>query len=179
MGRNANPLDPAVIEKERQVMELRTAGAPFSEIARTVGYADAGGAHKAFKRGLRRYVQPVAEEAREVEALRLDRLQTAVWAPAMRGNIAAGQQVLRIMERRARLLGLDYDDWLAGERLVLDEERVTLLAGALQGWLQQMGLDRDERAVEATRQMLLRLSEDRPELEQVSAERIDEEVAGA
>jgi len=44
---------------------------------------------------------------RQTEGARLDRMQRAVWPAAISGDIKAGAQVLRIMERRARLFGLD------------------------------------------------------------------------
>ena len=52
-------------------------------------------------------MQDSADELRVVEADRLDRMQVAHWAAAMRGDVPATAQVIKIMERRARLLGLD------------------------------------------------------------------------
>jgi hypothetical protein len=50
-----------------------------------------------------------ADELREIEANRLDRLFVVAWRRAMAkdGDLAAIDRALRIMERRARLLGLD------------------------------------------------------------------------
>jgi hypothetical protein len=42
-----------------------------------------------------------------LELMRLERLHAAVWPQAIRGDVNAVDRVLRIMERRARLLGLD------------------------------------------------------------------------
>lgn len=47
------------------------------------------------------------EQARELESQRLDRMIGAVWRQATAGDLAAVDRVLRILERRARLLGLD------------------------------------------------------------------------
>lgn len=47
------------------------------------------------------------EQLRVMEAQRLDRLQAAHFASAIEGDFNATTIVLRIMERRARLLGLD------------------------------------------------------------------------
>jgi len=49
----------------------------------------------------------LVEEARNVELQRLDNLQLGIWEDACKGKLSAIDRVLRIMERRARLLGLD------------------------------------------------------------------------
>ena len=48
-----------------------------------------------------------ADEFRALEQVRLDALQFALWARAEQGDLVAVDCVLKIMERRARLLGLD------------------------------------------------------------------------
>jgi hypothetical protein len=48
-----------------------------------------------------------AQELRALEALRLDQMQAALWQQATDGDVRAIDRILRIMERRARLLGLD------------------------------------------------------------------------
>jgi hypothetical protein len=47
------------------------------------------------------------EHRRRHEAERLDELESAIWPNAMAGNLDAIDRCLAIMERRARLLGLD------------------------------------------------------------------------
>ncbi len=94
-------------EKAAQAMRLRAAGVTYEEIARTLGYSARSNAHIAVQRALRDAIQEPADELRTLEAGRLDKLQQALWAQAMQGNQGAVDRVLRIMERRARLLGLD------------------------------------------------------------------------
>lgn len=118
------------IEKERQVLELRRAGVTFDEIATRVGYADRGAAHKAYKRALARTLQQPAAEIRELEADRLDRLLVAVWARALRGDLAAVDRVIRLMERRSRLLGLDHADGIAERQIELEEGKAQLVVQA-------------------------------------------------
>lgn len=99
---------PELVERERQVLELRRAGATYDDCARAVGYATPQGAYLAYQRALKRtLVETGAEEARQQELDRLDRLQRAVWPNALQGDLAAVNSVLRIMDRRARYLGLD------------------------------------------------------------------------
>lgn len=109
MGRARQARTPTadVIERERRVLELRRAGVSFDLIATQVGYRDRGAAYKAYKRALARTLQQPAAELRDLEVDRLDRLLTAVWPKALRGDLAAVDRVLRVAERRARLLGLD------------------------------------------------------------------------
>lgn len=100
--------DPDVIEKERRVLELRRAGLTFDVIAQEVGYSNASGAYHAFTRAMKRTLQQAgADELRELELDRLDRLQRFAWPQATQGNLRAIDSILRIMARRARLLGLD------------------------------------------------------------------------
>jgi hypothetical protein len=99
---------PDTIDRERQVLELRRAGATFDDIAVRLGFANKSGAWQAYKRALdRTLVDAGADELRAIEADRLDRLQQRVWVLALGGDLPAVNVMLRIMERRARLLGLD------------------------------------------------------------------------
>lgn len=99
--------DPAVIEKERKVLEMRLAGITFELIAKQVGFASAGACYNAYKRALIRTLQEPADAVREAELARLDRLMQGVWTQALRGENRSVESVLKIMDRRAKLLGLD------------------------------------------------------------------------
>jgi len=46
----------------------------------------------------------------QLELERLDAMQAAIWDDAMNGHLGAIDRVLKIMERRAKLLGLDQLD---------------------------------------------------------------------
>jgi hypothetical protein len=100
-------LDPVVFDKERQVLELRLQGYTFDVIAEHVGYASPGSAHNAYKRGLMRTLQEPSQELRDLEIARLDRLMNGVWEKALLGDVPAVNAVLKILERRAKMLGLD------------------------------------------------------------------------
>jgi hypothetical protein len=86
---------------------MRMAGATFQQIADGLGYADPSSAHKAVTRGLVETVRPAADELRELEAARLDRLLLAVWRDALTGNLKAVESARKILADRARLLGLN------------------------------------------------------------------------
>jgi hypothetical protein len=103
---NAVP-EPEQLDRELRVLELRRAGLTWQRIAEEVGYADHTGAYSAYKRALKRTLQQPADELRQQELDRIDRLQLAIWQKAMQGDMKAIATIVRLMERRAKLLGLD------------------------------------------------------------------------
>lgn len=105
----AKALDPEVIEKERKALELRRAGITYDVIAERTGYSDRSAARKAVQRALKRTLAGPAKELRDLEADRLDRLQAGLWAEAAKGHLGSVDRILKIMDRRARLLGLDIE----------------------------------------------------------------------
>lgn len=105
--RKGNVAVPAA-EKRAMAIELRRTGMTFDAIAVTVGFANRGAAFKAVQSGLREMlVDAGAEELRSLEAERLDELQRSRWEKAINGDDFALDRVLKIMKRRAELLGLD------------------------------------------------------------------------
>ena len=104
---NAAVPAPELVDKEIKVLELRRAGLTWQRIAEETGYADHTGAYAAYKRAIKRTMQQPADELREAELDRIDRLQLALWPKAMKGDNASINTIVRLMERRARLLGLD------------------------------------------------------------------------
>jgi orotate phosphoribosyltransferase-like protein len=104
---NAAVPSPELVDKEVKVLELRRAGLTWQRIAEETGYADHTGAYAAYKRAIKRTQQQPADELREQELDRIDRLQLALWPKAMKGDNASINTIVRLMERRARLLGLD------------------------------------------------------------------------
>jgi hypothetical protein len=97
---------PERIDKEREIVELRTEGYVWREIAVQVGMSTAG-VYKAYNRAMTRVIAPSIEEHRELELDRLDILQRTYWQPAVNGNLRAADYVLRVIDKRAKLLGLD------------------------------------------------------------------------
>ena len=85
-------------------------------------------AAKIVKRALGRVHQEPAFEIRKLEAERLDRLQLSFWQKAIGGDGRALDRVLRIMERRANLLGLDHAHGIAERSLELEAGRIRLMA---------------------------------------------------
>ena len=104
---NEKQPEPEVLERENKILELRRAGTTWAVIAERVGYASPSGAYQAYQRIAQRFIRPKLEELRDTELDRLDRLQLGVWGKAITGDLRAIDAVLRIIDRRARLLGLE------------------------------------------------------------------------
>ncbi len=94
-------------ERHLQALELRKAGVTYEQIAGQLGYSNASGARKAVASALKATLREPAEELRELEVVRLDAMLLPLWRRVQAGDEKAVDRVLRIMERRARLLGLD------------------------------------------------------------------------
>lgn len=107
MGARPSRLKPEVLEREANVLKLRRGGLTFDLIAKELGFKNASGAHKAYTNACKRIVQADVEEIRATEIDRLDIAQGAIWSRVMRGEVPAVMALLKIMERRARILGLD------------------------------------------------------------------------
>lgn len=128
----------AAHERQIRALELRRQGKSFPEIARELGYRGVASAYDAVMGALRATLREPAEQVRALELERLDIMLNAVWPAALEGDIAAQQQVLRLMDRRARYLGLD-----APQRIDI-EARIRAKA-------EQLGLDPDAAVAEAAR----------------------------
>lgn len=119
--------------RRTQAIEMRARGESWDSIASALGYADRGTACKDVSRALAERLKDqgqAADELREIELEKLDRMERAVVAVLEREHVVvqggkvvvdpdsgrlrddgpvldAVRTLLRIGERRARLLGLD------------------------------------------------------------------------
>jgi DNA-binding CsgD family transcriptional regulator len=92
-----------------QAIELRKAGATYRQIGERLSVSEAQ-AYNDVQRELARLAtqtQDAAAALRVLESERLDALMLALWQQAKQGNQGAIDRVLKVMERRARLVGLD------------------------------------------------------------------------
>lgn len=96
-----------LLDKRRQAVELRLAGATYQQIADRLAFANHSGARKAVQAGLKEAIREPAEEVLDRELARLDSMLLGLWDKARRGDVFAVDRVLKIMDRRARYLGLD------------------------------------------------------------------------
>jgi hypothetical protein len=92
--------------RRTRALELRAGGARYDEIAREVGYANRGTAHKVISQALEAREAATVDFLRQMELARLDALQVSLWDDAMAGDLPSATAVLRIIDARCRLLGL-------------------------------------------------------------------------
>ena len=94
-------------ERRLRALELRMRGLTYADIASQVGYASPSGAHKAVRAALEAEALMAASEVRDLLVMRLETLLQGIWDAACRGDLQAIDRVLRVLDREAKLLGLD------------------------------------------------------------------------
>jgi predicted transcriptional regulator len=95
--------------RQRQVLELRTAGFTQPQIAEKLG-VDQATVSRDLKEAFSAYAQELDEEKKHYARLDLRRLEAIIaaqWPAAEEGCTKAARVVLAALERRAKLLGLD------------------------------------------------------------------------
>ena len=135
-------------KRRKEVIQLREAGATWADIADTIEERHGAGAlpnhwgkryacqdfHRALGK-LQEEVRDRARSVREMELKRLNRMQRGLWQSAINGDTDAARTVVKLMKRRASLLGLDEPEELdvtAGT----DTETIETLLDALQDYPQ-------------------------------------------
>lgn len=97
------------LEREERILQLRIGGARYQQIADALGIVPST-VGRALQRGMARWqaqADDLASELIWLQLERLDRLLLGIWPEAVKGNVAAIDRVLKIEERRAKLMGLD------------------------------------------------------------------------
>lgn len=106
-------------ERESQALKLRIEGQSQQQIAEALGMSQSA-ISRAIKRALAARTVEEVDELRALESERLDALQGEMWRQVKRGNVGAGMVIARLMDRRARMVGLDAQpDPNSGPRHVL------------------------------------------------------------
>lgn len=108
---------PAERERALKALAMRREGLPYRVIAERLDWGDESSARYAVARLLDRTEAEEVAEMRYIEGERLDELQRTHWAVALAGDLDAGKMVLKVMERRARLFGLDAPSKVAVEQM--------------------------------------------------------------
>ena len=91
---------------KKEALQLRLEGKTYTEIAERMGKS-VSTVHGYVADSLAEVTKEDAQQLRDVEAARLDALQHAIWDKAIGGDLSAMDRVIKIIDRRARLLGLD------------------------------------------------------------------------
>ena len=110
-----------------QVLELRTEGKSVRQIADELGCSP-GTVMADLNHALNQYQESLAEHTEAMVSLelqRLDCLQVGLWELAINGDCASVDRVLKIMDRRAKLLGLDAPTRIAATNTAGDDAPIT------------------------------------------------------
>ena len=116
--------------KEQIVLEHRTRGWSFARIEREFKFANAD---KVFRRAIRKTENEsfLRAEAIRVEELSLGALQDGIWDKAVGGDARAVEVCLKVLERRARMKGLDFADMISGQLVEVEQAKVRIMGAAL------------------------------------------------
>lgn len=138
-------------ERREKAIALRLAGATWEQIAQALKYAGKAAAYVDVQRALRQRIEAQHERADELlmlELMRLDRLQQGLWAQAIGGDPKAADAVLRVIDRRIRLLGLDgpqhMDEQTRRELTLRVAEQMQVVLARV---LDSLGLSEEQRAL--------------------------------
>lgn len=107
-GKNS-PVKARTVENQAKALELRRAGLGFEAIGAQLGLKKSQ-AHRLVVAGLaeaRAQISASADDLRSEELSRLDGMLMGLWPRARKGEVVAVDRVLKIGERRAKLLGLE------------------------------------------------------------------------
>lgn len=128
-GRGRYTRSPATAERDAEAARMRANGSTYDQIATALGFSTRTNARRAIQRALAATVREPADELRQLELVRLDALwveatkvMTAEHLTVNHGKVvevdgvplkddgpvlSAIDRLLKIMERRAKLVGLD------------------------------------------------------------------------
>lgn len=93
-------------ERAAKSLNLREGGATYEQIGRSTGVSTKR-AYEDVQDALKEITREPAEAVLDMELRRLDSLWRTAYIQAKEGSLKAIQSSLQIMDRRARLLGLD------------------------------------------------------------------------
>lgn len=93
-------------ERRKNALDLRKAGASLQQIAES-NRCSIATAKRDIDAALKLITQEPAKQLLELELARLDSLYLTAYGQAKKGNLGAIDRCVKIMERRAKYLGLD------------------------------------------------------------------------
>jgi hypothetical protein len=120
----ATPKQVEVAGRRSQALELRAMGLTYEQIAERLKYSSRQAAHRDIHTALDNLVSAPAKELLAEELSRLERLLQGVWAEARKGDPHKVNTVLRILDMRAKYLGLYAPDRVQAEIRIDDPKQV-------------------------------------------------------
>jgi len=97
------------LDRQRKAVELRIMGLTYRQIAEKLGYKSTSSVQKALQAAIRKTLQEPTDELRAMESAKLDFIWKGMLSnlQADKLDYKAWEMLLRVMNRRAALLGLD------------------------------------------------------------------------
>lgn len=102
----ASPKAIMAAKRRSEALDYRLQGFTFEQIGESMGVS-AVRAFQLVTEGLTTIQTENAQQVKDIEVKRLDLLTTAYMQNATQGDVVAANMVIRLSERRAKLLGLD------------------------------------------------------------------------
>tara|TARA_R110000803_G_scaffold16806_2_gene46037 strand:+ start:1954 stop:2385 length:432 start_codon:yes stop_codon:yes gene_type:complete len=118
-------------ERRARALELRAAGLTYEIIARQLGYSSRSVAHRDIQGALKEMVERPAKELLSEELNRLDRLMAGMWSEARKGDDRKAHSVLKILDMRAKYLGLYAPDRIEAEVRIDDPAQLAASIAAI------------------------------------------------
>lgn len=103
----ARPITSETRLREVEAYQLRKQGKSLEEIAQTLGYANSSGAHKAVARAAERALYVASDDDRRLQMGRIADMWANLYPKMEKGDLRAMEVAIKLMEREAKLLGLD------------------------------------------------------------------------
>ncbi|GAB2918582.1 hypothetical protein ACFMQL_20475 [Nonomuraea fastidiosa] len=117
-------------ERRYQALQMRIAGVSHAVIAQRLGYSSPAVVGKDITAALKKAAKAeamAAEELLHLEINRLDRMMASIWPKVLKGEVNAVEAALKIVNKRANLLGLD----LINRNGAADTDMASLLGNML------------------------------------------------
>lgn len=105
-GKTRAQIAKSARERETRALELAALGYSYERIARELRFSHRSSARAAVKRALAAIPAEAVKHLRDLELERLDMLQRAIATQIVRGHLPSIDRMLKLMDHRAKLLGL-------------------------------------------------------------------------
>ena len=96
----------SVLQREYEVIKLRTEGKTYQQIADQLGYADDTGARAAWLRAMERIPAESVNEYRQIQMNRLEATIAILWPKIEAGDLQAFPAFMAALKEQSALLGL-------------------------------------------------------------------------
>ena|SRR5699024_453721 len=143
-SRRGSPKRIAAAERKAEALKLRKSGATYDEIAKQLGLSGRTSAFQCVQRAIRDITKEPAKDVLELEVARLDAMLAGLWDKATDGDDKAVNSAIRIMDRRAKYLGLDQTSEPDAMTVPPPGERASKLDSMLREYLEKRGATQTE-----------------------------------